>query len=454
MPNARRLVERKNISKIFSKSFENKFKQFLRKSKLVLTTSIYNFNFFAMVKKLLKGLAIPLAFLCSCSSDDFSDEPINIDLTRSEANAVDAVNDFAFDLIKAAEKRFGEEMPNYFISPQSAAWCLSMLANGAEEGSETLREMTDALHLGADASLQDVNDYCSKLIAALDSRSNDANLAVANAVYYRDYIGIKSSFINSLRKFYNAEELKNHTNSMIDSWVSNKTGGMIPNFASKFDLEKLDFGVLNSTFFSAKWLSDFKPDKWKKDKFRNADGTYSYIDMLYFSQSKNYMSDDEVCYLLKMCFENSSFAICFILPKDRHDIGDVLDHLDGTTWRNLVNNKYSKFIEVKFPELNISSDFDFVDVIQDMGVRRIFSSESELVGIADFKVRMSQFDQSNVLRLDEKGVTASSASHAGGLPTAVGPESFYMDEPFYYFITEESTGAILYAGKISQVAQP
>ncbi|MDE5674059.1 MAG: hypothetical protein K2I44_01785, partial [Muribaculaceae bacterium] len=121
---------------------------------------------------------------CSSEEEDYY-EPLNITLTRSETNAVEAVNDFTFDLMRASENRLGDEMQNYFISPQSAAWCLAMIANGADDNSETLMEITKALHLGEDANLQDVNDYCSKLISAVSKKTKLSTFSVANALYYK-----------------------------------------------------------------------------------------------------------------------------------------------------------------------------------------------------------------------------------------------------------------------------
>lgn len=394
-----------------------------------------------------------ISLLGGCTSEDSPeiDEPINIELTRSEANAVNAVNDFAFDLMRASESRFGEETPNYIMSPQSAAWCLAMVANGATEGSQTLQEITDVLHLGPDATLQDVNEYCSKLIEGITTKSKNASFTVANAVYYKEFIGIKRDYVNALKTFFESEEIPNHTNGMIDSWVSDRTGGLIQNFGTKNNLEKLAFGVINTTLFNAKWLSNFNKDKSERTVFRNADGTESKVPMICCSSASEDVSSDEVCHLLKVRVENQSFAFYFVIPSENHNIQDVLAHLDGDTWKNLVNTKSPEDLIVKFPELDMSTDLDFKYVIQDMGVKKIFSTDNELTNIAKIKTIMTQFDQSNVLKLDEKGVVASSSTNLGGLPLTYVPGEFLMNEPFYFFIAEESTGAILYAGKVSQL---
>lgn len=392
------------------------------------------------------------SIIIGCSKEEFS-EPVKVELTRGEANAVEAVNDFAFDLLRATENRFGKEKPNYIMSPQSAAWCVAMVANGASYGSETLAEMIEVLHLGDDASLQDMNDYSSKLIDAIDRKTENASFSVANAVYYKSGIGIRREYVNTLKTFYGSDELADKSNSWMDSWISKRTGELIRDFASKSKLDKNDFGVINTTYLAAKWLSEFNHDRSRKFEFRNADGSISMVPMLFSKSSSQYVSHDKVCHLLKLWFYGP-FCMYFVIPNDGHDIHDVLMHLNGETWKSLLANKSNETVSTKFPILDISTDFDFKDVIQDMGVRKAFSADSELTEIAANPIRMTSFDQSNVLKLDEKGVEASSSSHFSGGETAYYPGEisfFIMDEPFYYFITEQSTGAIIYAGKISQL---
>lgn len=405
------------------------------------------------MKKTIYCVAAFLIFMVAgCSEDGPENRNIQIDLTRSESEAVKAVNDFTFDLMRASEKRFGKDMPNYFMSPQSAAWCVAMVANGAEDGSQTQREIIDVLHLGADATLQDINDYSSKLISSISSRKGEEKVNLANAVYYKSYIGIKQDYLKSMKTFYGAENFMDPTNGIMDSWVENMTGGAIKLFASKYHLDRRSFGVINTMSFTAKWLTSL--ERKTNKKFRNADGTISEVNMADACNYNSQLSHDEICHLLKLDFSGRGYAMYFIIPTDGHDIDDVSRHIDGERWRNLLAGLYpEKLGLVRFPILHATCDLDFKDVIQDMGVKKAFSNRSELTGIADTQIIMSAFDQTTVFKLDEGGVETSTTTHFSDSSYAYFPETkeFLVDEPFYYFITEESTGAILFAGKISQL---
>lgn len=391
-----------------------------------------------------------ITLLPACSDDPSKGEPINIELTRSETEAVNAVNDFTFDFLKAVDNNFGSQKPNYIMSPQSVAWVVAMIANGAEDDSETLREMLDVLHLGDGATLQDVNDYSLKLIEAITSKNGSATVGVANALHYKSAIGINPAYVNILKTFYKAGEFPDPTNDRLDSWISDRTNGMIKDFAQKKNIEKYDFGVLNTIYFDGVWKERFDPKNTKEREFRNADGTKS-MPLMMSEEQQGMMSQDEKCHFLKLFFNNESFAISFVIPTEGYTLDDVLKHLDGEKWRNLLGNGQRSTYSVVMPKLELKSDFDFVETAKDLGLKKAFSTQTELTKIAANPIMLTVLDQASVLKLDESGVKVATVSHGGGLCMAVLNDTFLLDEPFLYFITEESTGAILFTGKVSQL---
>ncbi len=396
-------------------------------------------------------VAIGIAFILTSCSDEPSDySPLEIELTRSESNAVVAINDFTFDLMRATEKKLGDTRPNYVMSPQSAAWCISMVANGAKYNSETLKEMVDVLHLDGDASLQDVNEYSSKLISAIRSKKNGTEVRIANAIHFKDYIGIKGDYVNAIKTFYDAESFADKPNNVIDSWISKQTGGMINGYATRFKLDEYIFGVINTMYFSGKWKVDFSK-KRQTGSFTNADGTVHEVPMIIDSKAGADVHHNEVCHMLQLNFSDYRYSIHFIIPAENHDLKDVLSYFNGESWKQMVDYTKYQISSVRFPILDVESVFDFVAIIQEMGIKKAFSLDSELSEIAQGKIVMSAFNQHTVLKLDEEGVKASTSSNYSAYPTAVLPGYFSVDEPFYYFITEKSTGAILYAGKMTQM---
>ncbi len=390
--------------------------------------------------------------VAGCSGDSPENRNINIDLTRSESEAVRAVNDFTFDLMRASEKRFSSERPNYVMSPQGIAWCIAMVANGASSESETLREMLDVLKINEGVSLQDVNDYSAKLINAITGEHGGTTIGIANSAFYKNEIGINNTFAKYLRTFYNAELFADASDKQLDNWIEGKTNGLIKDFAKNRNLERLDFGVLNAVCFSGYWENEFDIKNTKDLVFHNSDGSITRHPMMCDTQSVK-VFENECCKSLRMPFRNNSFAIYFLIPKEGKRLNEVLDVLDGSEWTSLIKGVdiSESSTDIHIPKFEIESEIDFVNILEDMGMERVFTSEAELENLCQKPEFMQYLDQATLLSIDEKGTKAASVSRFSTGPTSALPGTFYLDEPFYYFITEESTGAILFAGKISQL---
>lgn len=398
--------------------------------------------------------------LVSCSDSDDAEripEPLDINLTRSEAQVLKGVNKFAFDLMREVEKRRREnkEFPNFIISPQGAAWCLAMVANGVEPGSVSEKELFDVFGFENGESIQDLNVYGEKLIVALTSDKAAGTLHIADAVYYGDEISIYDDFLRILNTFYNTEEFPNQTNSQIDKWVSTQTKGAIPRFGTDINVRNALFGVLNTINFEGEWNKPFDSKLTKPREFHNEDGSISNPEMMCDEISGVYGFDD-VCHTFKIGLKNKVFSIHFVLPAEGQNISKVIEHLDVNVWdtlNNLNNNSVSKarFV-VRLPKFKLAGNYDLFEIAKGLGLNSFIDGVdmTRLCNCAEFE--MTQFLRSSCMEIMETGVKVSSATNYSGNPLSAMPndKTFYMDEPFCFFITEESTGAILFAGKIGQ----
>ena len=88
-----------------------------------------------------------------------------------------AVNAFGFDLMRARLADSSESSRNVVLSPLSVHAALSMTLQGAAR--ETAAEMRRVLHLSGSA--KDAASTYALLLAALNDRSKEQTLSVANA---------------------------------------------------------------------------------------------------------------------------------------------------------------------------------------------------------------------------------------------------------------------------------
>ena len=146
------------------------------------------------------------------------------------------------------------ERKNKIYSPLSIKYTLAMLNEGTEGESKA---------------------QISNLIGEYKSNKyvNSENMSFANALFIRDsYKGtVKESFVNSLRNKYNANVEYDSFNSAekMNSWISDRTFGLIDNMLDDSSIGELNFALVNALAIDMEWEEKFL--------IRNVEGTsYSH----------------------------------------------------------------------------------------------------------------------------------------------------------------------------------
>lgn len=155
-----------------------------------------------------------------------------------------SISDFDLQFLKIEE----DGRSNIVYSPLSIKYTLAMIGEGAED--ETKQQIEDIL-----------GDYEVK------SYKNSENLSLANALFineaYEDLI--KNSYKENIAENYQAELIVDDFNSAdnINSWISNKTFGMINNLLSDQDLDPTihPLVAVNSLAIDMEWVNLIQPDE-------------------------------------------------------------------------------------------------------------------------------------------------------------------------------------------------
>ena len=91
------------------------------------------------------------------------------------------------------------------------------------------------------------------------------------------------------------------------------------------------------------------------------------------------------------------------------------------------------------------------DIARAMGITQIFSVEG-VPGICTPAYPITKMTQDVVIEVTENGTKAAAVSAGEGEFTSPGlPQHFRFDHPFFYAIRENTTGTILFAGKVGKL---
>lgn len=118
--------------------------------------------------------------------------------------------------------------------------------------------------------------------------------------------------------------------------------------------------------------------------------------------------------MLCLPYGNEAFRMNIILPHENRSIGEVVSSLDQDSWKNSLSRMFLQPVDVWLPRFETENYFGNLN------------SQIKALGLG------SVFLPGNMDNLSEGNDV---------------PVEFHANRPFIYFITEYSTGAILFAGQ-------
>lgn len=411
------------------------------------------------MKAILKLFFVaPLFWGMACASDDepktMADaKPI---VLKSEFNAkMQANNAFALNLFKTTIGYADDA--NVFISPLSTDMALSMAWNGA--AGETKSEMQTMLG-NAGYTPEQINEYSKTLRTALLSVDPSTKLLIANSIWSRKDNPLSTAFVDVNKNNFNAtvEEVdfsSPTTLTRINDWCAVNTNNKIPQALSELS-SNTQFCLINALYFKGIWRSRFDVKKTTDTSFSNEDGTKSTVKMMNKKGDFAY-NDNENWRCLSMAYGNNAFSMIVLLPQEGKQLADVVSALDGDELGELVNRSSVCDVTVKLPRFR--GEYSYLlhkNILPSLGMTQAFSASS-----ADFsnmssssKLYISQVIHKTFVEVNEEGTEAAAVTVVTGdltAPPAGTHIDFFVDQPFVYAIRENSTGTILFIGKVGKL---
>lgn len=370
----------------------------------------------------------------------------SISLTDDELSIAKQNNSFAWNMFDLAIAEDG----NTIISPLSASFALCMTGNGAN--GTTRNEIYQALGL-ENYNNADINSYMQKLSSQLISLDPKATLAIANALWHNKSFRILDSYISSLRTNYCADVMQldsSNAVNQINNWCSNKTNGYINNIINPSDITNLTAMILvNALYFNGEWKDKFDINNTYKGNFYSWDNKTSKVDFMTGEKSVEQVSA-ETFRMASLYFGNRSYLARFILPNKDKTFNDCINEIQTIGWDEIKKWCTTSEIKVEIPKFSLQNKLDMKPIYHQMGIETAFDSNlANFSNMTTNNCAISSAFQYNYFKIDENGATATSTSVVEIEDMADLP--FILNRPFIFALTERSTGAILFLGKIEKL---
>lgn len=166
------------------------------------------------------------------------------------------------------------------------------------------------------------------------------------------------------------------------------------------------------------------------------------------------------------------YSLCVFLPDARDGLWSLVDELaasgpaflhDHLPWSKVCVHK------LRLPRFKMSFHSDLTDALREMGLEATLDprdGDTDLTDMAERKgyagesPKIDKVCHKAVIELNEEGTEAAAVTYVGVLPPSCAPPGyrpetvdFVADHPFAFFVMEEVSGAVVFAGCVLDPSQ-
>jgi serine protease inhibitor len=364
-------------------------------------------------------------------------------------------NDFGFRLLRnLADGR----SPNVIVSPLSMSLALAMLNNGADGATKTAIAKT----LGATSLTESAfNRNNSVLLKMIEQTDPLVRMEIANAVWVQSGLPINREFLELNREYYDAKveslDFSNLENALhtINAWVNEKTHAKISKILDQLPpLTKLV--LTDAVYYEGGWSLPFDPKKTEQRKFYLPSGTALKVPMMIQSDKYGYFENDAF-QEIRLPYGRERFAMYVFLPRNRDGLRDFLSTLDESHWKEWTTALAERDGEIVLPKFESSYGTNLNTTLMQMGMSIAFSDRADFSRIAPEQLTIADVEHKTYVKVDEEGTVAAAVTGVSArLMVAYDhtpPFKMEVDHPFFCAIEEQQSGALLFAGLITNPRQ-
>ena len=382
--------------------------------------------------------------------------------TAGQTQALQAGNDFGFELLRRLHAERSDDAADVFISPLSLSMSLGMLLNAA--GGETFSAIGDALGLNG-LLMAEANDAYRALAESLLRLNPTVEFRLANTSWLEEGFRIRRDYRNRVQETLGAriETVRFEEPDMasaINGWVDTATEGRIPDLVSAQDFRGMVALLVNTIYFKGGWTDPFDPVEAAAVDFRQADGSTVRVPMMWQALDTRVaggVGSGEDFAVVDLPYGGRSFSMMVVVPVGDATLAGLVEEMDAERWQELVDALQEETrTEVQLPRFELTYERELNDVLKAMGMEVAFDQSR-----ADFGwlledaggaagAHIGRMKQKGFLSVDEEGTETAAAT--GTALASVGTAVLRADRPFLFAIRERASGAILFVGTVSDPA--
>ncbi|GAB1297759.1 Serine (or cysteine) peptidase inhibitor, clade A (alpha-1 antiproteinase, antitrypsin), member 3J [Apodemus speciosus] len=366
--------------------------------------------------------------------------------------------DFAFNLYKKLSSKYPHD--NIVFSPLSITMGLASLSLGAK--GKTLGEILEGLELNVTETPEaDIHQSFSHLLHILSQPEDQVQISTGSAMFIEKHLQILTEFKEEARALYQTEvftadfQQPCEARKLINDHVSNQTQGKIKGLVSDLDV-KTSMLMADFVVFQGKWDMAFELDQNRRRFYADMEMIVMVLMMEMEDVRVPYFRDQELkCTVVELNYKGNN-KVMFILP-DQGRIMQVEASLQPSTLRKWRKSLRLRMIdELYLPKFSISKMYSLENILPELGIKEVFSTEADLSGITGTKdLRVSQMVHNTVLDMTEMGTEAEASTRDKDdfLSAKINPTVVNINMPFLFWVINPDSEIISFMGRVANPEQ-
>jgi serine protease inhibitor len=347
---------------------------------------------------------------------------------------------------------------NVFFSPASIGWCLAMVLNGS--GGKTKEEIAATLEAKG-VNLQDLNTAYEQWKNTWTNVDPKVLVEVANSIWSRRGITVRPEFVETTKKFFGAEIRELDFNdlrsiSLINGWVNTKTKGKIAKIVDEISSDSVLF-LINAIYFNGKWSKAFETANTKQEQFTNGSGSKKTVSMMHQHGSFLYQENSDF-QAIRLPYGSGRMTMDVFLPAQNLSWQKFHSLLTAANCERWMTEFSESDGEIGLPKFRVEYEVTLNDALKRLGMNLAFDpNNADLTPMlqSSGNAYISKVKHKAFAEVNEEGTEAAAVTSGEvRLTSAVMPKKPFrmiVNRPFFFAIRDESTGAILFIGSMTEV---
>jgi serpin B len=246
----------------------------------------------------------------------------------------------------------------------------------------------------------------------------------------------------------------------VNAWVASETHGLITQILPQEPAsywQQVTALIANAIYFKAPWTTAFDPNLTATAEFTLGDGTGVATPMMHQTGTYAYAAGTLAgtsYQAVRLPYGAGRLSMLIVMPAAGTPIATFTANLTAGTLAGVTGQLKVTSGSVALPRFTASFGESLNAALGSLGMGVAFCPTGDFAALVEPnypQICIYDVEHKTVVEVDESGTVAAGATTVGiGIEAVAYPEfSITLDRPFFYAIEDDTTGALLFAGILS-----